>query len=122
MKNRVFWFALALMLLTGLVAWSQDTRGSIVGRIRDPSGAVIPGATVIVSNPATGSKSTMTTNADGIYRVPLLPAGMYQIEVTSAGFKKAVRNDVEVRIADRLDINIALEIGASEQQVTVISE
>jgi len=122
MRSRFFLYTLALMLLAGSVCWSQDTRGSIVGRVTDPSGAVVPDATVVVSNPATGARSTATTNADGIYRVPLLPPGLYQIEVTSRGFKKAVRNDVEVRVADRLDINIALEIGASEQQVTVVSE
>ncbi|HTS61839.1 MAG TPA: TonB-dependent receptor [Candidatus Acidoferrales bacterium] len=122
MRSRYFLFALALMLLISSASWSQDTRGSIVGRVTDPSGAVVPDATVVVSNPATGSRSTATTNADGIYRVPLLPPGLYQIEVTSRGFKKALRNDVEVRVADRLDINIALEIGASEQQVTVVSE
>src|SRR5262249_12944101 len=122
MRNSVFVFALALMLLTGIVGWSQDTRGSIVGRITDPSGAVVPSATVVVTNPETGVKITATTNVDGIYRVALLPPGKYQIDVSARGFKKAVRNDVEVRVADRLDINIGLEIGAAEQSVTVVTE
>ena len=116
MKNRLFLVSMLALLVCGAV-WSQDTRGSIVGRITDPSGAVVPGATIVVTNPATAAKSTVTTNQDGIYRVPLLQPGKYQIEVTSSGFKKAIRNDVEVRVADRIDINIALEIGASEQHV-----
>src|SRR5437899_4105573 len=103
MRNRVFIGTLALMLLTSLVGWSQDTRGSIVGRITGPSQAVVPGATVVVTNPATGVKVTATTNADGIYRVALLQPGMYEIEVAAGGFKKAIRRDVEVRVADRLD-------------------
>ena len=57
-----------------------------------------------------------------MYVAPLLPPGMYQIEVTSQGFKKAVRSGVEIRVADRLDISIALEIGTADQQVNVTSE
>jgi hypothetical protein len=122
MRNRVFVVTLALMLLASLVCWSQDTRGSIVGRITDPSSAVVPGATVVVTNPATGVKVTSTTNADGIYRVALLQPGRYEVEVSSSGFKKAIRHDLEVRVADRIDVNIVLELGASEQSVTVTTE
>src|SRR5947207_10240085 len=122
MPRRHFSFIAVLCLLTARAGWSQDTRGAISGRVTDPSGAIIAGAQVSVTNPAMGTKSAVTTNADGIYRAPLLSPGKYQIEVTAPGFKKAVRSDVEVRVADRLAINIVLEIGASEQQVTVTSE
>src|SRR5690242_1898308 len=105
MRNRVVSFAAVLLMAAAV--WSQDTRGTITGRVTDPSGAVIPGATVVVNNPATGAKATVATNQDGIYRVPLLQPGTYLVEVTSRGFKKALRNDVEVRVADRLDINFA---------------
>ena len=119
---KVFSLVATLALLTSAAAWSQDTRGTISGRVLDPSGSVVPGATVIVSNTAMGTRTNLTTNADGIYRAPLLSPGMYSIEVTSQGFKKALRSDVEVRVADRLDIDIMMELGASEQQVTVTSE
>ena len=111
-----------LCLLAAGTVWSQDTKGTISGRVTDPSGSIIPGAQVVVTNSAMGTKSDLTTNAEGIYRAPALSPGMYQIEVASSGFKKAVRKDVEVRVADRLDINFALEIGASEQSVTVSTE
>src|SRR3954471_6736769 len=122
MPRRHFNFLAILCLLTAAAGWSQDTRGTISGRITDPSGALVAGAQVTVTNPAMGTKSALTTNADGIYRAPLLSPGAYQIEVTAPGFKKALRSDVEVRVADRLDINIALEIGASEQQITITTE
>jgi hypothetical protein len=121
MPSRIFSLIAILCLLTTSV-WAQDTRGTITGRVTDPSGAVITGATVVVSNPATGSKTTLNTNADGLYRASLLQPGLYDIEVIAPGFKKALRNALEVRVADRLDINFGLEIGASEQQVTVTSE
>ncbi len=110
-----------LCLLVANLGWSQDARGTILGKISDPSGAVIPGAQVVVVNVAMGTKTTLTTNADGYYLAPLLIPGAYRVEVTLSGFKKAVR-DVEVRVGDRLDISIALEIGTSDQQVTVTAE
>jgi hypothetical protein len=103
-------------------AYSQDTRGAITGRITDPTGAVIGGATVVVLNPSMGVKSTLTTGVDGIYRAPLLSPGSYNIEVSASGFKKAVRAGVEVRVADRLDVSISLELGSSEQSINVTGE
>ena len=118
MRNRTYGILALCLVAASLHA--QEAR--LAGSVTDPSGAVIPGAIVVVANVAMGTKSTLTTNADGIYRAPLLSPGIYQVEVTSKGFKKTVRNDVEVRVADRLDINITLEIGASEQQITIVSE
>ena len=122
MQNRIFSLIAILCLLTAASGWSQETRGNIVGRVLDPSGAVIPGAQVVVTSTAMGNKVTLTTNAEGFYRALLLPAGLYQLEVSAQGFKKAVKKDVEVRIADRLEIDVPMEIGASDQSVTVTSE
>ena len=110
-----------LCVLVAAPVWSQDARGTILGKISDPSGAVVPGAQVVVVNVAMGTKTNLTTNAEGYYLAPLLIPGTYRVEVTLTGFKKAVR-DVEVRVGDRLDISVALEIGASDQQVTVTAE
>ena len=122
MPSRIFSLIAILCLLTTSSVWAQDTRGTITGRVTDPSGAVITGANVVVSNTATGTKATLNTNTDGIYRAGFLNPGIYEVEVSAPGFKKAVRNAIEVRVADRLEINIPMEIGASEQQVTVTSD
>ncbi|HEV8147287.1 MAG TPA: carboxypeptidase-like regulatory domain-containing protein, partial [Bryobacteraceae bacterium] len=121
-SRRVFSLASIFLMLTASLAWSQDTRGTLTGRITDPSGAVIGGATVVITNSAMGYKTSLTTSVDGLYRATFLSPGVYDIEVTAPGFKKALRGAVEVRVADRLDINIALEIGASEQSVNVTSD
>src|SRR4051812_42256563 len=121
MPSRIHSLLAILCLLTAGSVWSQDTKGTISGRVTDPSGSVIPGAKVIVANAAMGTKTDVTTNAEGIYRAPALNPGAYTVEVTSQGFKKSIRN-VEVRVADRLDISIVLEIGAAEQSVTVSTE
>ena len=121
MPSRIYSLAVILCLLIA-PAWTQDTKGTISGRVTDPSGSVIPGAQVVVTNTAMGTKSDLSTNAEGIYRAPALSPGIYQIEVVSTGFKKAVRPGIEVRVADSLAVNVTLEIGASEQSVTVSTE
>jgi len=118
MKIRIFSLIAVLLLLTGTFAWSQDVKGTILGQIADPSGAVLPGAKVVVTNPAMGTKVTLTTNNEGRYMATALTPGIYSIEVTASGFKKVVRNDVELRVADRLDVSLMMEIGAQDQFVT----
>jgi hypothetical protein len=122
MKVRIFSLIAILILLAGLPTWAQDARGSILGKITDPSGAVLAGATVVVSNPAMGTKLTLTTNNEGLYNAPLLSPGIYQVEVTASGFKKGQRSAVEVRIGDRLDVSFMMEIGAADQVMNVTSD
>ena len=121
MPSRIHALIAILCLLTAGSVWSQDTKGTISGRVTDPSGSVIAGAKLVVTNVAMGTKTDLTTNAEGIYRAAALAPGSYQVEATSPGFKKSIRT-VEVRVADRLDIAIVMEIGASEQSVTVSTE
>ncbi len=122
MPRRSPLLAIVLYLLVAGAAWSQDARGTLLGRVSDPSGALIPGAQVVVTNVAMGTKAVITTNAEGYYVAPLLPPGVYQVEASAQGFKKALRSNIEVRIGDRLDISFALEVGASDQTVTVTAE
>ena len=122
MSRRIILLAALLALLAGGVAWAQDARGAISGRIIDQSGAVIPNATVTVVNGAIGVKLQQQTGQDGYYHAPFLMPGTYRIEVTAAGFKTIIRDGVEVRVADNLEINLTLELGTSEQSVTVTAE
>ncbi|MBI4905185.1 MAG: TonB-dependent receptor [Acidobacteria bacterium] len=122
MLRRIFSLCAIFSLLIVSQSWGQDSRGTITGRISDQTGAVLPGATVVVTNTAMGTKTLLKTSADGLYQAALLQPGVYNIEVTATGFKKAVRRGVEVHVADRLDINIVMEIGTSEQQITVTAE
>lgn len=113
---------IAISLFSAALSFSQDTRGTIVGRISDQTGAVLPGANVVVTNTAMGTKTALKTSGDGLYQAALLQPGGYSIEVTATGFKKAVRSGIEVHVADRIEVNIVMEIGAAEQQITVTSE
>jgi hypothetical protein len=110
-------FAAASMVCA--VCSSQETRGTIVGRITDPSGGVVSNARVEVLNQAMGTTVSLKTRPDGIYTAPLLLPGLYRITVSAPGFKQFVRNNVQLQVADRIEVNAALEIGASQQTITV---
>src|SRR5689334_6233761 len=87
-----------ICLLTAWSAFGQETRGTIVGRVTDPTGAVIPGAQVVVTHQAMGTKVAASANAEGLYQASFLIPGIYVVTVESAGFKKFVRKDIELRI------------------------
>ena len=114
--------AVAVLWLLAAAAQAQDTRGTIVGKISDPSGAWIPGASVTVTNVAMGTKTAIKTGDNGFYQATFLIPGIYQVEAMAQGFKKAVRDGIQVQVSDRLEIDLALEVGASEQSVTINSE
>src|SRR5436190_5613898 len=117
--------SLVVLWATALAATAsiaQETRGTILGKVTDPSGAIIPGATVEVLNKAMGTKTQLKTNDVGFYQASFLIPGQYQVVVDAPGFKKTVRDNVEVRVGDRLEIDVALAIGAAEQTITVTTE
>lgn len=122
MQTRTFALSAILLLAAMASGWSQDARGTIVGKVSDPSGAIIPGAKVVVTNIANDTKATLTTNAEGMYLAPLLLPGIYKVEVSAPGFNTALRDKIEIRVGDRLDISFQLQIGSSGQAVTVSAE
>jgi hypothetical protein len=109
---------LALLFASG-AALAQESRGAIAGQVTDPQGAVIPGVNVILTNTETGQVWKLVTNASGSYSAPLLTVGTYRLEVEHPGFKKFVRDRIAVRVADRLQVDIPLEVGALTESVTV---
>jgi Carboxypeptidase regulatory-like domain len=112
--------ALALLILTpALPAYTQDFRGAIAGRVSDAQGGRLPGATVTAVNTATNVESTTTTDNEGQYAIPYLAPGLYRVTVELQGFKKVIRDKIEVRIGDRLDIDVPLEVGQLEETITV---
>jgi hypothetical protein len=103
--------------------FAQSDRASITGRVTDPSGANVVGASVKVTNVNTGATFDATTNDDGRFVVPsILQVGIYRVEASKPGFKTAVSDNIELRIADVREVNLALQVGATNEQVTVTSE
>src|SRR5687767_7383109 len=107
----------ALMLVAS--ASAQDTRGQILGTVTDSGGAVVPGAVVRAINVNSGVESSAVTNSSGEYLIPFLIPGNYTVRAENPGFKRAERANVEVRISERIPVNIQLEVGAVSETVIV---
>jgi hypothetical protein len=113
---------LALCLVTVIgAAWGQGQSGTLNGTVVDKTGAVVSGSAVNVKNIATGVEQKTTTTAAGAYTFPYLPAGTYNILVTAPGFKASDADNIILRVAQTLTINMTLEVGQLSEQVTVSS-
>jgi hypothetical protein len=110
---------LLLALLTSAPANAQVLYGSIVGTVEDPTGAVVPGATVTITNPTTGATREIKADDQGRYSVPNLQAGSYELKVASQGFRTLTRTGIEISINTVTRVDAKLEVGQMTEQVTV---
>jgi hypothetical protein len=113
--------AVAALVTTPAPASAQEARGTIAGTVKDASGAVTPGATVTIVNVAMQTTVTVVTNESGIFQAPFLIPGTYQITAELSGFKKAAR-EVDLRIADRLNLDLTLETGVTAETINVTAD
>src|SRR5438105_654285 len=112
--------ALAITFFTfTLAAFAQSDRGTITGTISDPAGAVVAGAPIVARNVETGAVYQAGSSTTGNYTLPQLPTGNYEISVTVTGFKKFVRQNIMLPVAQTLRIDVALEVGSASESVTV---
>src|SRR4051794_3460305 len=114
--------AFSVLALTSVSAWSQVLYGSLVGNVRDATGAAVPGASVIVTSKETNQVRTTTTNDEGGYSVPTLQSGTYEVKVTKAGFHPMVEGNAAITIntVSRVDFN--LQVGSQSQTVEVSAQ
>jgi hypothetical protein len=110
--------ALILTLLFCGSTFGQST-SSVKGTIKDPQGSVVAGATVVLTNPETNVSRTTTSNDSGQFSFEGIQPGTFRIDVESQGFKKAVLNDVRALVAKSTDLEIAMEIGAVTETISV---
>jgi hypothetical protein len=112
--------AVVMAALVGAGQLVAQGKAYVTGYVMDPSGAVVPGASVVVIHVATGTKYDLKTGSAGLYRTPELIAGdQYRIEVSAPGFKTLVRTGVVVHLGEVLRLDFGLEVGASTQSVEV---
>lgn len=119
--SRAASLALAVLLYSS-PGIAQEARGRILGRVTDSTGAVVPGVTVRLTHVATFVTRNLESNALGNYTAPYLPTGIYQLTAEKQGFKRFVRENIELRINEDLEINLALEVGVVSESVTVTAE
>ena len=125
MKNRVGRLLLLWMFLTlmcGASMFGQGYQAQIVGRIIDPSGAPIPGATITATNVATNISSSTVTTQNGEYVIPQLPLGAYAVTVEAKGFQKFVRHGITLEVNQIVRVDATLAVGQVSQEVTVTAQ
>jgi hypothetical protein len=113
--------AICLLLVVG-VTTAQEFRGSITGRVLDAAGAVVPGAQISATNTATNTSVWATADESGDYTILFLTPGAYNVTVEAKGFKKLSRQAIEVRVGDKLTLDLALEVGEVAETVYVTTE
>ncbi len=110
----------AFLLLAGPApAFAQAVTGTLLGTVSDSTGAVVTGAKVTVTNEETGFTRTATTDAIGEYTVPSIPTGRYTVLSEMQGFKAAALSGIQVGVDQRVRIDVALEVGAMTESVTI---
>ena len=107
------------LLLLASVAFAQGDRGTITGTIADPAGAVVAAAPLEARNTENGAVYQAASSATGNFTLSQLPTGTYELSVNVSGFKKYVRQNIALGVAQVLRLDIALEVGATTDSVTV---
>ena len=111
---------LALCTLLADISMAQEVTGNISGIVKDQSGAVVPNATVTVTNTDKNAvMKTVTTSSNGDFSATYLPIGRYSVTVEAAGFQRFTQKDIELHLHDRYTLNPTLQVGQTTQQVTV---
>src|SRR6185503_15149859 len=101
---------------------AQSYTGTIAGAVTDSSGAVIPGASVTITNQQTDRRETLVTGHDGRYSSLPLPPGEYRVDVSLQGFRRAARPNIVVQIGSAVAVDLRLEVGLMTDEVEVSSE
>ena len=114
--------AAVVLLLATIPALTQLPTGTILGVVKDTSGAVIPGASLTIINIDTSLTRFGSSSEDGSYRFPALPVGRYRIEVMKEGFSALTRTGITLEVAQEATIELVLEVGSPAQSVTVAEE
>ena len=110
--------AIPLLFAASLVA--QQQTASLTGQVTDPSGAIVPGAVVTVTDVDRGTKTTVTTDSGGVYTVPQLPpAEHYRLVVDKPGFKETVQPNVVLQVAQSATIDLRVDVGDTTETITV---
>lgn len=111
-----------MLLCSAAVAFAQDYRATITGTVADPQGAAVPNAVVEVRNIDTTFITKSASNASGLYSIPDLLPGNYDVKISSPGFKEFLRPRIELHSGDKVQVDAALQLGAASETVTVSAD
>ena len=120
MINRICLVLLLRLFVPGTYGYGQFETAEIFGTVRDASGALIPGASVTLTNVDTGIESTTVTDEIGNYDFFSVKVGRYSIEVEAAGFSKASLADISANVNARQRVDVTLQVGLVSESVEVV--
>src|ERR1700680_820663 len=125
-SSRARWTAVCLIvvcsLCTSVLLVAQSTGGRILGRVADPTGAVLANVKVTATNEATGVSRDTETSDTGDYTFPEVPVGVYTFSFELTGFKKDLRHGVNLDVNQVITLNVIMQLGAAQEVVDVTSE
>jgi len=113
---------LTILAFTAAACLAQSPKGTITGTVSDAQGARVPGAEVVALHVGTGISHKAKTSGEGTYVIPSLPVGAFTVSASVTGFKAFQRTDVVLEVAQRMRLDIVLEVGATTETVTVTGE
>ena len=111
-----------LALIAAFPALAQTATATLSGAATDPSGAVVPGVSVVVTNTATGLKQSAVTNSEGLFTIPLLPPGEYTLAAQHAGFAPVNMAGIVLQVGDHAALDLKLQVGELARSVTVSAD
>lgn len=109
-----------LLLFVAVSGIALAQTGEVTGRVTDPTGAIVPGAEVMVKNVDTGVSRQVVSNEAGYYSAPLLPTGNYQVSVSKTGFRPVSRTGVRLEVQQVARLDFSLEVGNVAESVDVV--
>ena len=126
MSQRFGWLSLSILLLWAFnvvpPVHAQAVSATILGTVMDSSGAIVPSATVTVKEVNTGVSRSASTTVAGTYSIPYLSPGKYKVEIGAAGFKKSIRENIQLDVAASVRVDSVLEVGGASESVQVTGE
>src|SRR2546428_4707063 len=111
-----------LIALPTCLVFAQTSTATILGAVKDTTGALIPGVSITIKHTDTGQTRTAISSETGDYNVPLLPVGEYELTQTMPSFKQEVRRGINLVVGQQAVIDLTLEVGAPEEKVIVTEE
>ena len=122
LRGKAFTATLALAAVTAPLFAQNAALGNIAGIVRDSSGAVVPSATITVTNTGTGTRRTLSTNSDGHYTATFLQPGNYEVVIAGAGFGTVDQKDINVQVGSTITVDAALPAGSVTTEVVVTTD
>jgi len=113
---------LLFVMFSGVLAQAQVTTGTVSGTVTDASGAVLPGAKIVILNEGTGVSRAVTADASGRYTAPSLGVGKYRVTASAEGFQSQVRTGIELTVGGSVVVDLKLAVGSVTQSVEVTGE